>query len=244
MVIKRIIQQSIKETLEKFKPFENANQLKGFNMGNEKDLIDFLNTKLIDYKETINYYDRHYKVSTEQGSKKLVKELEKLEKAKQSFQFEDATILNDINQYKDVITNTMKDYCLYAFLYNATEAYFNQVTQSDEKPHIPEIVKSDGTKFSLKEIAYLYYYNGDQITKENCDTEVKKYGWSSGHKLRLEYNTVKRKRLITDRLNDKKLENKIEDIKSIIDYLKLEKRMKPKDELNKLETDLEVKRGY
>lgn len=151
MDIEKIKQQSIAETLEKFKPFENANSLKGFNMANEKVLLDFIDTKLIDYKETINYYNRNYKVSTKKGGKKLVKELEKLEKAKQSFQFEDATILNDINQYQDVIINTMKDYCLYAFLYNATEAYFNQVTQSDG-----QVLKKSETK--LPEKFYSFYH--------------------------------------------------------------------------------------
>lgn len=151
MDIEKIKQQSIVETLEKFKPFENANSLKGFNMAGEKILIDFIDTKLIDYKETNNYYDRHYKVGTKQVSKKLVKELEKLEKAKQSFQFEDAAILNDINQYNDVITNTMKDYCFFAFLYNITEAYFNQVTQSDG-----QILKKSETEFPEK--FYSFYH--------------------------------------------------------------------------------------
>ena len=243
MDIEKIRQQSIAETLEKFKPFENANSLKGFNMANEKVLLDFIDTKLIDFKETINYYDRNYKVSTKQGSKKLVKELEKLEKAKQSFQFEDATILNDINQHQDVIINTMKDYCLYAFLYNATEAYFNQVTQSDEKPHAPEIVKSDGTIFKLKEIAFLYFYNGDQITKENNNEVALKYGWSSGHKLIQNYSDA-RKRLNTKDLSYQELKNRIDLISSIIHYLPDNKKPKPQDDLRKLNLDLEDKRDY
>lgn len=153
MDIEKIKQQSIVETLEKFKPYEDAINLKGFNMADEKQLIDFLDTKAIDYNDLINYHNRYCKESTERGRRMLVKELEKLEKLKRSFQFQDASIHNEINQSqnKAVITDIMRDYCFYAFVYNATDSYFNEVTQSDG-----QILKKSETKFPEK--FYSFYH--------------------------------------------------------------------------------------
>ena len=113
----------------------------------------------------------------------------------------------------------------------------------DEKPHTPEIVKSDGTKFAMKEIAFLYFYNGDLITKENNNEVALKYGWSSGHKLIQNYSDA-RKRLITEDLSYQELKNRIDLISSIIHYLPDNKKPKPQDDLRKLNLDLEDKRDY
>jgi len=114
------------------------------------------------------------------------------------------------------------------------QSYLKEINNNQ----VPGIVKSDGKKFSLKEIAYLYFYNGEPITKDNCDTEAKKYSWYSGHKLIQHYNNAQ-KRLDTKGLSVQKLKNRIELLNSIIDYVKLEKQKIPKDDLRKLVTDLE-----
>jgi hypothetical protein len=123
------------------------------------------------------------------------------------------------------------------------EPIFIKRDPENEKPHTPEIVKSDGTKFTMKEIAYLYHYNGDQITNNNKNEVVKKYGWSSGHSLIQDYNNA-RKRLNTKDLSYQELKNRIDIVSLIIDYVKPEKQKMINDELRKLETDLEDKRDY
>lgn len=116
----------------------------------------------------------------------------------------------------------------------------------EEKLHTPEIVKSDGTIFKLKEIAFLYFYNGDQITKENNNEVAKKYGWASGHRLIQNYSDAI-KRLDIKGLSIQKLKNRINLISSIIHYLPDNKKPKPQDDLKKLNLDLldlEDKRDY
>ena len=113
----------------------------------------------------------------------------------------------------------------------------------EEKLPTPEIVKSDGTKFAMKEIAYLHFYNGEQITKENNNEVAKKYGWGSGHKLIQNYSDA-RKRLNTKELSYQELKNRIDLISSIIHYLPDNKKPKLQDDLRKLNLDLENKRDY
>lgn len=113
----------------------------------------------------------------------------------------------------------------------------------EEKLQTPEIVKSDGTKFAMKEIAYLHFYNNEPISKDNKNEVALKYGWASGHSLIQDYNdTIKR--LDTKDISRTVLKNRIEIIKEIIPYLKTEKQGRPKDELTILEKNLEDIRDW
>lgn len=119
------------------------------------------------------------------------------------------------------------------------QSYLKEINNNQ----IPIIAKSDGKKFSLLQIAYLYFYNDDQITKENMNEVAKKYGWSSGHKL-IQNHSDAIKRLDTKDLSYQQLKNRIVIIKSIIDCVKPEKKMMITDDLRKLNSDLEDKRDY
>ncbi len=126
---------------------------------------------------------------------------------------------------------------------NSIKDQFDKLPNEFRYKNKAEILKKDGKIFSLKQIAFLHIYNGDPITKDNCDTQAKKYGWSSGHKLMQNYSDAI-KRLDTKGLSDIQLKNRIDLINSIIDYVRPEKQQRPKDDLIKLDTDLEEKRGF
>ncbi len=112
-----------------------------------------------------------------------------------------------------------------------------------ENIELPEIIKADGTKFTLNEIALIHIYKREPINKDNCHEIAKSYGWK-GQKLLLNYNELLKNRLETSTLTHRTLSNRIDLINSIIDYLPEDKKTKPKDEIRKLETDLEEKRDY
>lgn len=137
----------------------------------------------------------------------------------------------ELNDLRERVKNTIK-------LFDENEEKKQKQVKAGE-----EIVKSDGTKFKLKEIAYLHFYNNEPISKDNKNEVAKKYGWASGHSLIQDYNdTIKR--LDTKDISKTVLKNRIEIIKEIIPYLKTEKQGRPKDELTILEKNLEDKRDW
>ena len=95
-------------------------------------------------------------------------------------------------------------------------------------------------KLKIDQIALKYVYEGLQITRENGNEIAKQYGYTSGEKLfqRFTYylSTANRKAK-PDLCTPKKLKNKIELIKSVIELLPIDKQARAIDEvaiLNKI----------
>lgn len=248
MVIEKIKQDSIAETLEKFKPYENLIITKGLTVPTNTYLLDYLNSFQTTIDEIVKDFNDDAIIDL-QDLEDEIKAKRKEIRAGKDF-FTESFIINGINHDagSGSTIKMYKDYSALCLFFHFNSEYLISLRKQDpteEKPITPEIVKSNGTKFSLKEIAYLHFYNGEQITKENNNEVAKKYGWGSGHKLIQHYSdAIKIKRLDTNDLSYQQLKNKIDLIKSIIDYVKPEKQKMINDELRKLETDLEDKRDY
>jgi hypothetical protein len=96
-------------------------------------------------------------------------------------------------------------------------------------------------KLSLKQIALIYIYNGEQITDENKNSIAEKYQWKTGHGLMLRYakyiKSVDRIAIDTPKTG----KNKIELIESIIPLLKNDAcKKQATKELNTLKTKLGI----
>lgn len=98
----------------------------------------------------------------------------------------------------------------------------------------------DDKKLSLKQIALIYVYEGEKITKENADDIAKLFKHRSGHKLYQEYNKFFR---LVDRKattkTKKTMENKIELFESILEFLHEPNKNKALDEINILKINYE-----
>ncbi|MCD8449298.1 hypothetical protein LNI98_06295 [Tenacibaculum dicentrarchi] len=93
-------------------------------------------------------------------------------------------------------------------------------------------------KLSIKQVALKYIYEGKHITRQNSNSIIKEYGHTSGDKLYNEYTRYSSKTNRTGNENtQKKLENKIKLIESVISLLSIENQDKPKKEI----TDLKAK---
>ncbi|MBE0390199.1 hypothetical protein [Flavobacterium sp. PL002] len=95
-------------------------------------------------------------------------------------------------------------------------------------------------KLTIKQIALKLAYEGINVTDENKNEIIKKYGHNSGDKLMQEFNNVfKTSRRTTDPNKTLKiLQNKIELFESIIELLEVEFKQKAIDECKTLKTHL------
>jgi len=92
---------------------------------------------------------------------------------------------------------------------------------------------------SINQIALKCVYNGPQITRENCNEEVKKYGHTSGEKLFQRftfYSSSTNRKAKPSSCTPKKLKNKIELFESVIPLLSKDKQAKALDEVKILNT--------
>lgn len=96
---------------------------------------------------------------------------------------------------------------------------------------------------SISQIALLFVYKGDSITKINMDLIANDYGHRSGHKLYQkfsEYSSPANRKAKPDPLSKKKLQNKINLFESVIELLPIEKQGRIKDEVNILKQFFET----
>lgn len=97
------------------------------------------------------------------------------------------------------------------------------------------ILTSANEKFTIPQIALIYYYDDLLLTDKNKNNEVSKYGWSSGQKLYLEY--LKFKKGDSDRLYRPTSTSKI---RSIIPYLTTERGIRHANkDLEKIGVEIE-----
>lgn len=92
-------------------------------------------------------------------------------------------------------------------------------------------------ELSMKQIALIYYYNREQVTRENCKDKAEKQGHISGNKL---YNFYCYYSSRSNRTNPEetaiKTRNKINLIESIIQHLSTEHKQEAIDELSTLKS--------
>ncbi|WP_026449919.1 hypothetical protein [Aequorivita capsosiphonis] len=94
-------------------------------------------------------------------------------------------------------------------------------------------------ELTLKQVALLYIYNGDHITRENGNSIAEKFGHTSGEKLYQNYNKYA---LSTDRnSSDSKTKdrNLLKDIEKVISYLPKAKQENPKGEAERLRNTIQ-----
>lgn len=110
---------------------------------------------------------------------------------------------------------------------------------------IKALLKSDSTyskddvkKLSINQIALKYVYENNAVTRENCNNIIKKYGHNSGEKLFQRYtyySSVANRKGLPNPLTSKKLKNKIELLKSVIQLIDKNAQNRVKDEIKILE---------
>lgn len=125
-----------------------------------------------------------------------------------------------------------------------TEHLHNNWPETISPQFSKESTNNQKSHLTITQIALLYVYKGDLITKENGNEIAFKYGHKSGDKLYQKfswYSSVANRKAIPDPLTKKKLQNKIDLIESIIEILPNDKQGRAKDEVsilkNKFETE-------
>lgn len=129
--------------------------------------------------------------------------------------------------------------------YNISQKYFGSFelrkpTESNATKKEPQQEKEiSKEQLTLRKIALKYIYENIHINKQNNNSIAKEYEHKSGHKLQQHYNYYSS---LTNRTaneeTDKKLENKIKLINSVIPLLSIENQIKPKEEVSILEAKL------
>ena len=92
-------------------------------------------------------------------------------------------------------------------------------------------------EFTIKQIALIHVYSGEQITRKNCDHIIKKYGHNSGESLFQKFtfftSGANRKGRPTP-CTPKKLQNKIALLESVLKHVPTEKQHRINDEVSVL----------
>jgi hypothetical protein len=243
IVCKRILDYGIEIALKDLHIF-HIDQVRKF-INSVKSHYDIMKMSDEEYKEVTNdsrmfYSGRHYLFTCNVG---LEKELNYIYESFERWEYQ-----NELNDLKEKAKST-KELIDKIFEENEKRKLEKlkeeNSVKNDEEPNSEIIIlKADGTKFSLSQIALIYLYKGEPITNYNNNTIVKKYGWISGHKLNQHYSIFLKNRLITKNLSYRELENRIKLIQSIIEYLPNDKQSKANDEIKKLEVDLDSKEDY
>jgi len=98
-------------------------------------------------------------------------------------------------------------------------------------------------EFTIKQIALIHVYSGEQITRKNCDHIIKKYGHNSGESLFQKFtfftSGANRKGRPTP-CTPKKLQNKIELLESVLKHVPTEKQHRINDEVSILKNIYEA----
>lgn len=131
---------------------------------------------------------------------------------------------------------------MYDFGFNAGEltAYYDILEQYPESfkafTQKPDLAQKE-SKLSLRQIALVYFYSGEQITRDNGNSIARKYGHNSGGKLfqHFTYYSATPNRIgKPSPLTPKKLDNKIKLFESVVDLLPENKKETAIDELKTL----------
>jgi len=113
------------------------------------------------------------------------------------------------------------------------QQYFKKVLSLINGQSISEKDKN----LSLREIALLYIYCDEDITKRSCDSIAKKFGWSSGHSLYQKYNEYSlRQNRIGDFGSEEKLTNQIKRFEKIEPLIPESHKKRFLDEFNTLKS--------
>jgi hypothetical protein len=133
---------------------------------------------------------------------------------KNDVEFLSSTILNEI---KKIFT----DIAIYSELHNLFEKE-KEKTKLGSQPinlHQDEETGNE-SKISMREIALIYFYKGDKITRVNCNAIAKKYGHESGEALfqRFTKYSSRQNRIGTEK-TPKKNQNKLELFEKILPML-------------------------
>ncbi|WP_233897718.1 hypothetical protein [Tenacibaculum piscium] len=154
----------------------------------------------------------------------------------------------DIGWFKLSNSNTsiinlknIEDYGFYSGLVSQTDEFILEYPSAFYDFHecnSEEREEPQKIKLSIKQVALKYIYEGKHITRQNSNSIIKEYGHTSGDKLYNEYTRYSSKTNRTGNENtQKKLENKIKLIESVIPLLSIDNQEKPKKEI----TDLKAK---
>lgn len=109
-----------------------------------------------------------------------------------------------------------------------------QPTQPQPTPHKTE-------RLTLKQIALIYAYEGKNITDQNSNNIAKEYGFTSGHKLKQNYDYYRKplnRKGLPGIVTNKTIQNKINLLNSVVPYLTDKNKSKVNDEVKILETSL------
>jgi len=99
--------------------------------------------------------------------------------------------------------------------------------------------KGQQTRLTINQIALKHYYEGNEVTKNNCNEIIRQYGHQSGSKLYIRYcyftSTANRKGTPTP-CTPRKLTNKINLIESVIKTLPKNKKSLATNDMNYLKS--------
>lgn len=118
-------------------------------------------------------------------------------------------------------------------------AVLDDIAKDIKEPEQPKGKDYSGMNknITVKQIALVYVYNNDLITRDNANNIVKKYGYTSGEGLYqdfIKYSNVQNRSGRPSPLTRKKLNNQIERIKSIIQHLSDKGKQQANKDLEKL----------
>lgn len=145
---------------------------------------------------------------------------------------------NDFSVYLNSIT---KGKIAYSMFYDEVLYIKEAILEAREK-NLPQQKETKTSKLRVNQIALIYVYEGNQITRENASEIVAKYGYTkknSGEGLFQDYtfyrSTANRKGKPT-LCTPKKLKNKIKLFESVIEYLTDNTKQRAIDEIAILKT--------
>lgn len=96
-------------------------------------------------------------------------------------------------------------------------------------------------RITLKQIALIYAYEGKYITDQNSNEVAREYGYTSGHKLKQEYDYFRKpinRKGLPAIVTNKTIQNKINLLNSVLPYLTDNNKSKVNDEVKILEASL------
>lgn len=145
--------------------------------------------------------------------------------------------LGSVGKYNVYSIHLVKEQAYQIFLseksFEYCQQYFKKVLSLIYGQSYSEIDKN----LSLREIALLYIYCDEDITKRSCDSIAKKFGWSSGHSLYQKYNEYSlRQNRIGDFGSEEKLKHQIQRFEKIEPLIPEHHKKRFLDEFNTLKS--------
>ena len=112
------------------------------------------------------------------------------------------------------------------------------------KPYLKDVKRTEpNEKLTINQIALKLFYEGEIISKENCNDIINEYGHKSGDKLYQRftyYSSTANRKANPHPLTQKRFQNKIELFKSVIGLLSEEGKERALDELNILKDNYKI----